>query len=625
MDGKKYICAMFPYPSGRLHMGHARNYSIADAIERRHRRQGFKTLFPMGWDSFGLPAEKAAVERGVDPAEWTASNVAAMRVQMDALGYGFDWSREISTCDPAYYKHGQAIFVALFKAGLIAKEDKEVWFDPHDQDVLADEQVVDGLCWRSGVPAERRTLPMWHAKVAPFARELAEGLQGADWAPEALARQKAWIGFDPETGHARLRDWCVSRQRRWGTPVPVCACPSCGEVPADPATLPWTVLPPDPSEADRTVACPACSSPALRSAETLDTFWDSAWYFLRYPEIGTPGADERPFGPGAAEWAPVDIYVGGMEHATMHLLYARWMCKALASIGWPAPKEPFVKYIAQGMVKSKAWRQVREGGSWVAPSEIVRARSDDGSVAYFDASGEPAECVGSVKMSKSKLNGEDIQAVAEAWGADAANLALLFAAPFAKDVEWDSRSCKGPRRFLDELQKLAAWARDARSGSAFDGLEAERRGHAKAWDSAWAKMDGVNAAIGWSMRLLSAAKAALEAGDGAGARAALLDVCWQLWPCAPASCEAAGKACDPEWSPFSPEPEFGASAPAECAVQIDGRTVGRACFPKDGTDEALFAVALAKAPRFEALASGRKPLRVIHKPGRAVNFVMPPA
>ena len=625
MQNKKYVCAMFPYPSGRLHMGHARNYAIADALAAHYRRKGFQTLFPMGWDSFGLPAEKAAAEHGADPARWTRDNIAAMKTQMERMGFRFDWSREISTCEPEYFKHSQAIFCALHQAGHLYKADKEVWFDPVDNDVLANEQVVDGICWRSGAKAEKRTMKMWHARVSAMARELSCDLDKLDWTPEAAARQKAWIGYDPETGQSRLHDWCIARQRRWGTPIPVACCACCGEHCANPETLPWPVLPANPTPEELEVPCPKCGKPARRSQETLDTFWDSAWYFLRYPSLGEPESASAPVTAQGCAWAPVDVYIGGIEHATMHLLFARWMTRALKACAFPAlPDEPFRTYVAQGMVKAKAYRRAEPGGAWVAPSQARRVTDADGRETLVDAHGKPVECVGVIKMSKSKLNGEDPERAAAQWGREAVNLALLFAAPFCNDIVWDERSCKGPRKFLDDLASAAASAASGNGSAPDPEAAAERAKHAAAWDAAWEKLEGLNAALGWSMRLLSCAKHALANGNAAEARACVLEICRQAWPCAPQACSAAAKAIDPNWDCMAPAESSRAGPVQECSAQINGKMFGRAAIPAGATEQEAFERAKAQIPRFSEACMGKTVERLVYKPGRALNAVLSP-
>lgn len=540
-EGKKvYVLEMFPYPSGRIHMGHVRNYTIGDAIARFLRFKGYSVLHPMGWDAFGLPAENAAIKHGVHPADWTYENIAYMKRQLKSLGFSYDWDREIATCDPEYYKWNQWIFLKFLEHGLAYRKSAEVNWCPNDETVLANEQVIDGRCWRCGTPIVRKEVPSWYLKITAYAERLLEDLKELEgkWPERVIAQQRNWIGrsegallkffvedtpievfttrpdtvfgatfvvlapehpltlklakspevkafvermkqkstrergieeekegvflgvyaTNPATGEKipvwtanyvlyeygtgaimcvpahdqrdyefaikyglpikqvikpyqgeapkdrayedpgilinsahfsgmdsteakraitqwlkekglgdfkityRLRDWNISRQRYWGTPIPVVYCDQCGIVPVPedqlPVMLPYKVeitghgnpLEKVPEFVHTT--CPKCGGPAKRETDTMDTFFDSSWYFLRFCD---PKNAQRPFDPERVEfWMPVDLYIGGIEHAVLHLLYARFFQKFLYDLGLVKDKEPFLRLITQGMVL-KRW------------------------------------------------------------------------------------------------------------------------------------------------------------------------------------------------------------------------------------------------------------------------------
>ncbi len=655
---RSYVLEMFPYPSGRIHIGHVRNYTMGDVLARYKRMRGFEVLHPMGWDAFGMPAENAAMEKGVHPGNWTRENIANMKAQLKRLGFALDWSRELATCDPEYYGHEQALFLDLYAAGLVYRKESAVNWDPVDQTVLANEQVIDGRGWRSGAQVEKRKLSQWFLKITDFAEELLEGLGGLDgWPEKVRLMQENWIGksqglqfrfalekgsyievyttrpdtifgasfvavaadhpvaqtvaeassqaaafiarckaggttaaeletaeklgFDtglkalhpfthaelpvyianfvlmeygtgavmgvpghdqrdfefaskyglpilrvvaasaaeagkPFAGEAesgdgvivnsgfidgmgvsqaktaviaragaegwgegktvwRLRDWGVSRQRYWGTPIPFIHCEACGVVPVPQDQLP-VVLPEDvdfntpgnplvrhPSW--KHVECPSCGKPAQRETDTLDTFVNSSWYFLRF--ASQPG--DRPFDPEAiANWLPVEQYIGGIEHAILHLLYARFWTRALERIGMIAVKEPFASLFTQGMVTHETYR-VKEGGyillesgdrllledgrpmrleqPWVAPPDVERR---DGKL--FDRhSGREVEVGRVEKMSKSKKNVVDPDEIVARHGADAVRWFMLSDSPPERDLPWSEAGIEGCARFVQRL------------------------------------------------------------------------------------------------------------------------------------------------------------------------------
>ncbi|MEY4928894.1 MAG: hypothetical protein RL279_633 [Pseudomonadota bacterium] len=597
-DKPKYYClSMFPYPSGRLHMGHVRNYTIGDVLSRFHKMKGYNVMQPMGWDAFGLPAENAAIKHNTAPAKWTYENIEHMKTQLKQLGLGVDWNREIATCTPEYYRWEQWLFTELYKKGLIYKKTATVNWDPVDGTVLANEQVIDGRGWRSGAFVEKRDIPQYFMKITAYAEELLSDLDQLDgWPEQVKTMQRNWIGksygcevafpllgqdgqlkvyttrpdtlmgasyvavaaehalatqaaltnpdlaafiaeckrgsvaeadlataekkgmatslfvshplngerlpvwvanyvlasygegavmavpahderdFEfatkyqlpikavikqsdadslPMTEHGllfnsgefdglnfaqasdaiatalsaknlgqkrsqfRLRDWGVSRQRYWGCPIPIVHCASCGEVPVPAEQLP-VVLPEDvvmdgvgsPIKKDPgfyETSCPQCGAKAQRETDTLDTFFESSWYFARYASFDSHSAmvDQR-----ANYWLPVDQYVGGIEHAILHLLYARFFNKLMRDVGLISNDEPFTNLLTQGMVLK------------------------DGS-----------------KMSKSKGNTVDPQALIDAYGADTARLFMMFAAPPEQSLEWADSGVEGAHRFLRRLWK----------------------------------------------------------------------------------------------------------------------------------------------------------------------------
>ena len=644
---KFYALSMFPYPSGNLHMGHVRNYTIADVIARVRRMQGFRVLNPMGWDAFGLPAENAAIERNIRPAEWTAQNIAQMRSQFDQLGISFDWDRELATCSPDYYRWTQWIFLEFFKAGLAYQKEATVNWDPIDQTVLANEQVDSaGKSWRSGAVVERKLLRQWFFKITDYAEQLLADLdQLTGWPEKVRLMQANWIGkstgaqvtftaesgdqlvvfttrpdtlwgatfmvlspehslveklttpeqaeaiatyqtaaakksdldrmaegqektgvwtgsyainpvngeqvpiwiadyvlvdygtgaimavpaHDPRdfefakkfnlpikvvvqpesetlegatmtaahvgsgvmvnsaelngipagkeagqsveaavkwleangkgtgTNNYRLRDWLISRQRYWGTPIPIIHCPNCGAVPVPDADLP-VKLPEDVAFSGRgasplaqlaswiNVPCPTCGTPAQRETDTMDTFIDSSWYFLRYPDAKN---DQQAFDPAIAnDWLPVDQYVGGIEHAILHLLYSRFFTKVLRDRGLLNFDEPFKRLLTQGMVQGKTYKNSRTG-KYVLAIDIADLANP------VDPETSDALEVVYEKMSKSKYNGVAPGDVVDKYGADTARMFILFKAPPEKDLEWEDADVEGQFRFLNRVWRLA--------------------------------------------------------------------------------------------------------------------------------------------------------------------------
>jgi len=664
----KYYClSMFPYPSGKLHMGHVRNYTIGDVLSRYHRMKGYNVMQPMGWDAFGLPAENAAMANNVAPASWTYSNIEYMKQQLKLLGLGIDWSREVKTCTPEYYRWEQWLFTKLFKKGVIYKKTSTVNWDPVDNTVLANEQVIDGRGWRSGALVEKRDIPMYFFRITQYADELLKDLDTLDGWPEQVKTMQAnWIGksygcdvhfpYDrssigadgvlkvyttrpdtlmgvtyvavaaehplatqaatnnpaliefiaeckrggtaeadmatmekkgmntglfvthPLTGEKlpvwvanyvlmgygegavmavpahderdfefaqkyglpikqviavkggekgktsepqlpfsaeawqewygdktqgvcinsgkydrlnfqaafdaisadlaahnlgakkeqfRLRDWGISRQRYWGCPIPIIHCPSCGDVAVPDEQLP-VILPENvvPDGAGSPLAkmpefyeckCPKCGGAAKRETDTMDTFVESSWYYARYasPQCDTGMVDKA----AAQKWLPVDQYIGGIEHAILHLLYARFFHKLMRDEGLVQGKEPFVNLLTQGMVVAPTFYRDLEGGKklWINPAEVDVETDDRGRPvgATLRADGQAVVIGGTEKMSKSKNNGVDPQAIIDEFGADTARLFMMFAAPPDQQLEWSDAGVEGSFRFLKRVWNFA--------------------------------------------------------------------------------------------------------------------------------------------------------------------------
>nr|WP_137677181.1 leucine--tRNA ligase [Parerythrobacter lutipelagi] len=638
---KSYVLEMFPYPSGRIHIGHVRNYTMGDVLARYKKMRGHEVLHPMGWDAFGMPAENAAMEMGVHPGGWTRDNITNMKAQLKRIGFALDWSREFATCDPEYYGHEQALFLDLYEAGLVYRKESEVNWDPVDMTVLANEQVIDGKGWRSGAEVEKRKLNQWFLKITDFAEELLDGLGSLkDWPEKVRLMQENWIGkskglefsFDlsngsnlpvyttrPDTifgasfvavaadhpvaqgidsdeaqafiaeckkggttaaeletaeklgfdtgitakhpfngtdlpvyianfvlmdygtgaimavpGHDqrdfdfatkyglpiprvvaasveeagkpfdgeaeagdgvivnsdfldgmevedakreiirrieqqgrgegktvwRLRDWGVSRQRYWGTPIPFIHCQKCGVVPAPKQSLPITL----PEDVDfqtpgnpllrhpswKHVDCPSCGGKAERETDTLDTFTNSSWYFLRFASQ----PPDKPFDrEEIAKWLPVEQYIGGIEHAILHLLYARFWTRALAHCGMIDVKEPFASLFTQGMVTHETYSRVVEGReTYFMPSEVDR--TGDGATLKED--GQPVEIGRVIKMSKSKKNVVDPDTIIAQYGADAVRWFMLSDSPPERDLPWSEAGIEGCWRFVQRLWRLFA-------------------------------------------------------------------------------------------------------------------------------------------------------------------------
>ena len=818
---KYYVLEMFPYPSGRIHMGHVRVYTIGDVIARYKRARGFDVLHPMGWDAFGMPAENAAMAEGAHPAKWTWDNIAVMRRQLRSMGLSYDWRREVATCAPDYYRHQQAMFLDLFDRGMAYRAEAQVNWDPVDRTVLANEQVIDGKGWRSGAEVERRSLPQWMFRISDFADDLLDSLAGLErWPDSVRAMQANWIGrsegavirfriagrddrlevfttrpdtlfgasfcavspdhpfaaecakADPklaafiaecrrtgtseaalekaekrgyDTGERavhpfladrtlpiyvanfvlmdygsgaifgvpahdqrdlefarnydlpapvvvrphgagadfavdgeafagdgalvnsgfldgldvaaakravvarleaqgdgaartvfRLRDWIVSRQRYWGCPIPIIHCSGCGLVPVPRADLPVT-LPEDVSfdapgnpldrHAEwRRVACPRCGGAARRDTDTFDTFVDSSWYFARF---ACPEAD-APLDPAAMRrWLPVDQYVGGIEHAILHLLYSRYFMRALGETGHVAFKEPFSGLLAQGMVCHETYRGA--DGEWLFPEQVERA---DGGAPRHRETGAPVTVGRSRKMSKSHRNVVDPEDMIARYGADTARLFMLSDSPPARDLEWTEAGVEGAWRYVQRLWRLAAEPPapfsepgapipDGLDGAALELRRATHRTIAGVTEDL--ERFRFNRAVA-RIRELSNAIAEYRGGGGAVLREALETVALLIGPMTPHLGEAlwrrlghGGFLCRRPWP--RPDPALVDRAEVTVVVQVNGRKRGAIAVPAGSGAGDLEARALAEAG-VRAAMDGKPARRVVVVPDRIVNVVV---
>jgi leucyl-tRNA synthetase len=809
---KSYVLEMFPYPSGRIHMGHVRNYTMGDVLARYRRMNGFEVLHPMGWDAFGMPAENAAMEKKVHPGEWTRANIATMKAQLKRLGFALDWSRELATCDPDYYGHEQALFLDLYEAGLVYRKQSEVNWDPVDMTVLANEQVIDGKGWRSGAPVERRKLSQWFLKITDFAEELLDGLDALDqWPDKVRLMQENWIGksqglkfrfqlerpvdgfdgfevfttrpdtifgssfaaispdhpialasaekdaaltaflaeckaggttaaeletaekkgFDtglrvihpldpswtlplyvanfvlmdygtgaifgcpahdqrdldfarkyglpvtrvvaatPEeaaepveteayvgpgrlvnsrfldgltaedgirevisraeaegwgegTTAWRLRDWGVSRQRYWGTPIPIIHCEACGPVPVPRDQLP-VVLPEDVSfempgnpldrhPSWRDVGCPGCGGSARRETDTLDTFVNSSWYFIRF---ASQPAD-APFDREAAErWLPVDQYIGGVEHAILHLLYARFWTRALKRIGRLDVEEPFQGLFTQGMVTHETYQA--GDGSWLSPDQVRR----DGDDWVHIESGRPVTAGRVEKMSKSKKNTVDPEPIVDQYGADAVRWFMLSDSPPERDLPWSEAGIEGAWRFMQRLWRMTSSAETSTLLGGEEDRALERKLH-QTIASVGANIEalGFNKAVANIYELANAIDKAPPSNVRTQAVEALLLL---VSPMAPHLAEEAwsalgksGLIADAAWP--KADPALLVQDEVTIAVQVNGKLRDTLTAPKGSARETLEEMALS-SEKVVRILEGKPPRKVIVVPDRLVNLV----
>ncbi len=827
---KFYCLSMFPYPSGRLHMGHVRNYTIGDVISRYQRMLGKNVLQPMGWDAFGLPAENAAMQNDVPPAAWTYENIGYMKGQLKRLGFAYDWSREFATCDPSYYRWEQWLLTRLHSKGLLYKRMAEVNWDPVDQTVLANEQVIDGRGWRSGAPVERREIPHWFLKITDYARELLEAIDDLDWPEAVKTMQRNWIGrsegvdvdfrvegtdepiriyttrpdtlfgvtfmavapahplaqeaagdnpelaafleqcarvgtseADIETmekrgmpigrfavnpmndeavpiyvanyvlmsygtgaimavpGHDerdhefarkyrlpirqviapadgtvldiqaeswtskegmvtvssgefsgldfhnafgrfgdaieargigkrrvnyRLRDWGVSRQRYWGCPVPILNVAG-GEIPVPDEFLPVTL--PENANADDPTAPlakrpdfidtkdPVTGVPARRETDTLDTFVESSWYFARFAcaDCHESMLDER-----ANYWLPVDQYVGGIEHAILHLLYARFFHKLMRDEGLVDSDEPFTNLLTQGMVVAETFYREVEGKTvYYAPGEVETVRDGKGKVsgARLMEDGQPVAVGPIEKMSKSKNNGVDPQAMIDRYGADTVRLYMMETSPPDQMLEWSDSAVEGAARFLRRLWRFVHAHASAGTPPALDlgELDAGQRALRRRTHETIAKVsDDVgrrykfNTAVAACRELINALSDHSDRSPQSRAvfQEALDAVVLMLAPVVPHVCHALWHALghtapviDARW----PEADSHAIArdQVELVVQVNGKLRGRVTVASDADRAAVEAAAL-NVDNVARFVGDRAVRKVVVVPGKLVNVVL---
>ncbi len=845
---KYYACSMLPYPSGKLHMGHVRNYTINDMLTRYLRMSGYNVLMPMGWDAFGLPAENAALKNGVPPAKWTYENIAYMKGQLQAMGLAIDWSREIATCDPSYYKWNQWLFLKMLEKGIAYRKTQVVNWDPVDQTVLANEQVIDGKGWRTGATVERREIPGYYLKISDYAEELLEHTQRKlpGWPERVKLMQENWIGksegvrfafphdikdehgqliqggrmyvfttradtimgvtfcavapehplalhaaktnpkvaafiaeaksggtteaelatqekkgvptglvvqhpitdepipvwvgnyvligygdgavmgvpahderdfafankygieiiqvvlvddephfdyhrwqdwyADKQRGvtinsdnfsgmsyeeavkavaHAlgqkglgetqttwRLRDWGVSRQRYWGTPIPIIHCDEHGAVPVPEKDLP-VVLPTDcvPDGSGNPLAkhegfhagvvCPVCGKPARRETDTMDTFVDSSWYFMRYCD---PADASAMVDSGARYWMAVDQYIGGIEHAILHLLYARFWTKVMRDLGLVTVDEPFSKLLTQGMVLNQIFyvRNEKGGKDYFPPSEVTATLDDQGRIVGGRlADGMQVEYGGVGKMGKSERNGVDPQDLIEKYGADTARLYTMFTAPPEATLEWNDAAVEGSARFLRRVWNFGVALDAAADGVApaapVYGKDAKALRHElhtvlRQIDYDYQRMQ-YNTVVSGAMKLLNALEAFKPAAPDAGDRAAVREgfgiLLRCLYPATPHIAQALwqqlghdkehGELLDAPW----PAVDVGALErdEIELMLQINGKLRGSLMVPAGAGKAEIEKLALASED-FVKHAEGAPVKRVIVVPGRLVNVVV---
>ena len=840
--GKYYACSMLPYPSGKLHMGHVRNYTINDMLARQLRMKGYNVLMPMGWDAFGLPAENAAIAYKKSPAEWTYSNIEDMKSQMQPLGLAFDWSREVATCDPDYYRWNQWLFLKMLEKGVAYKKTQVVNWDPIDQTVLANEQVIDGKGWRSGAVVEKREIPGYYFGITQYAEELLSSIDQLDgWPDQVRTMQRNWIGKSegvrfafsheikdeagalvqdgkmyvfttrpdtimgvtfcavaaehplatvaakdnaklaafieeckaggtteaematkekeglptglfvthPLTGEQvevwvgnyvlmtygdgavmgvpahderdfafakkygiaikqvvavdgesfttdawaewygdkqkcvtvnsgkfdglsykaavdavaadlvakgvgekkttwRLRDWGISRQRYWGTPIPIIHCECCGDVPVPyedlPVVLPTECIPDGSGNPLKThaaflnVPCPTCGKPAQRETDTMDTFVDSSWYFMRYtcPDATTM-VDER-----NDYWMAMDQYIGGVEHAVLHLLYARFWTKAMRDMGLVKIDEPFKNLFTQGMLLNESFYREEEGGKkvWFYPNEVEVQHDEKGRPisASLKSDGQPVQMGGIEKMSKSKNNVVEPKDIISQFGADTARLFTMFAGPPDQSPAWSSSGVEGASRYLRRLWATAlkfsaviAEGATPASDYAADvkALRFEVHSTLKQIDSDYDRLQ-YNTVVSGAMKLLNTIESfkSQAQGSAAAVREAFDILLRGLYPVCPHITHALwnelgygkelGGIIDAPW----PQVDAGALVQdeIELMVQVNGKLRGSIKVAKDADKATIEAAAVANESAARFIEG--TPKKIIVVPGKLVNIVV---
>ncbi len=841
---KFYACSMLPYPSGKLHMGHVRNYTINDMLARQLRMKGFNVLMPMGWDAFGLPAENAAIKNKVSPAKWTYDNIAYMKQQMQAMGLAIDWSREIATCQPSYYRWNQWLFLKMLEAGIAQRRTQVVNWDPVDQTVLANEQVIDGRGWRSGALVEKREIPGYYLAITRYADELLEHVQTQlpGWPERVKLMQENWIGksegvrfafthnianekgqvlqdgkmhvfttradtimgvtfcavapehplalhaaqknadvaafieacksggtteaelatqekkgvatnlfvthpltqekiaiwvgnyvlinygdgavmgvpahderdfafahkygieikqvietpgetFDPQKWQDhygdkqrgttvnsqgfnslthkpavnavaqalanlglgelkttwRLRDWGISRQRYWGTPIPIIHCPEHGPVPVPekdlPVVLPENVVPdgsgnPLKKHAEFLNApCPICGQASQRETDTMDTFVDSSWYFMRYCDADNTQAM---VGQGSDDWMPMGQYIGGIEHAILHLLYARFWTKVMRDLGLTKINEPFKQLLTQGMVLNEAFSSINtQGGKdyhWAHELQIERDAHTHVLSAKHIGTGQAVNYDGWTTMSKSKNNGVDPQSLIEKFGADTARLFVMFASPPEQTLEWSDAGVEGAHRFLrrvwrfctDNANIMASAAKRPMPTHLSEPAKALRREVHTVLRQISLDFDRMqyNTVVSGAMKLLNALEAFKADAPETMLEAtsillrALYPVCphltWQLWQDL-ALKESHGDLLDAPWPKVDEKALV--QSEIELMVQVNGKLRGAITVSAQADKATIEAAALAHSDCLK-FCEGKAPKKIIVVPGRLVNVVV---
>ncbi len=849
---KFYACSMLPYPSGKLHMGHVRNYTINDMLTRQLRMKGYNVLMPMGWDAFGLPAENAAMKGKLPPAKWTYDNIAYMKGQMQAMGLAIDWSREIATCQPEYYKWNQWLFLKMLEKGIAERRTQVVNWDPVDQTVLANEQVIDGRGWRSGALVEKREIPGYYLNITQYAEELLSAVADpaspqylSGWPERVRLMQENWIGKSegvrfafphsitgsdgaliqdgklyvfttradtimgvtfcavapehPLAAHAaasnaklaafieeckqggtteaelatqekkgmatglfvthpltgaevevwvgnyvlmsygdgavmgvpahderdfefakkyglaikqvvavegqsystaawaewygdkqkgvciesgilngltykaavdkvaelvgekdlgakkttwRLRDWGISRQRYWGTPIPIIHCDEHGAVPVPEKDLP-VVLPEDciPDGSGNPLAkradflncsCPICGKPAKRETDTMDTFVDSSWYFMRYCDAKN---SEAMVGDGTAYWmrqgAAMDQYIGGIEHAILHLLYARFWTKVMRDLGLVKVDEPFTKLLTQGMVLNHIYSRRNEKGGieYFWPHEVENTFDEGGKItgAKLKSDGSHVDYEGVGTMSKSKNNGVDPQQLINEYGADTARLFVMFASPPEQTLEWNDAGVEGAHRFLKRVWGFGAKNAEAikAAGKDFaalngDGKALRREVHLvlKQVSYDYERMQ-YNTVVSGGMKLLNALEGFKAAGQDAAVREGFSVLLRVLYPACPHIAHTLwqnlgfaaelGDLLDAPW-PVVDEAAL-VQDEIELMLQVNGKLRG-AIKVAAGADKAAIEAAALANEEFHKFSEGKAPKKIVIVPGRLVNVVV---